>query len=89
MTGSRAAVPCSAMAHTGELHATVGADGSLKVAAPDLAHIGIHPGDAVVVVAEARRPVRSMLGMLDRGLDFGVEDQRAIRSEMAAGLGEV
>lgn len=25
---------------------------------------------------------------VDRGTDFGIEDQRAIRAEMAAGLGE-
>ena len=55
---------------------------------PQLADAGIHAGDAVVVVPERRRRVRSMLGVHDRGIDFDVEDQRAIRAEMAAGLGE-
>jgi hypothetical protein len=29
-----------------------------------------------------------MLGIHDRGIDFGVDDQRAVRAEMAAGVGE-
>ena len=29
-----------------------------------------------------------MLGIHDRGIDFDVEDQRALRAEMAVGLGE-
>jgi hypothetical protein len=67
---------------------TVGPDGSLSVAAPQLADAGIHAGDPVLVVREHRRRVRSMLGAYDRGIDFDIGDQRAIRAEMAAGLGE-
>ena len=78
----------SGMAQAAEIHVTVGPDGSLSVPAPPLADAGIHAGDAVVVVPERRRRVRSMLGIHDRGIDFDVEDQRAIRAEMAAGLGE-
>lgn len=66
----------------------VGLDGSLSVGATELADAGIHAGDPVVVVPARRRRVRSMLGIHDRGTDFGIEDQRAIRAEMAAGLGE-
>lgn len=84
----RAGSTMMTMAHTGELHTTVGADGSLKLAATDLADAGIHAGDPVLVVVESRRQVRSMLGILDRDIEFDVEDQRAIRSEMAVGLGE-
>lgn len=76
------------MAHTDEVHVKVGSDGSLSVPASQLADAGIHAGDGVVVVAERRRQVRSMLGVHDRGIEFDVEDQRAIRAEMAAGLGE-
>ncbi len=76
------------MAHTAEVHVKVGPDGSLSVPAPQLADAGIHAGDPVVVVPERRRQVRSMLGAHDRGIDFEVEDQRAIRAEMATGLGE-
>jgi hypothetical protein len=78
----------SDMAQTAEVHVKVGPDGSLSVSAPQLADAGIHAGDAVVVVPERRRRVRSIFGVHDRGTDFGVEDQRAIRAEMAAGLGE-
>lgn len=78
----------SGMVQTAEVHVTVGPDGSLSVAAPRLADAGIHAGDAVIVVPESRRRVRSMLGIHDRGTRFDVEDQRAIRAEMAAGLGE-
>jgi hypothetical protein len=77
-----------AMAQTAEVHVTVGPDGSLSVAAPQLADAGIHAGDQVVVAREHRRRVRSMLGAHDRGIDFNIEDQRAIRAEMAVGLGE-
>ena len=66
----------------------VGPDGSLSVPASQLEEAGIHAGEGVVVVPERRRRVRSMLGAHDRGIDFDVEDQRAIRAEMAAGLGE-
>ena len=76
------------MAQAAEVHVTVGSDGSLSVAAPQLADAGIHAGDPVVVVREHRRKVRSMLGAHDRGIDFDIEDQRAVRAEMAAGLGE-
>ena len=76
------------VAQTAEVHVTVGPDGSLSVAAPQLADAGIHAGDPVLVVREHRRRVRSMLGAYDRGIDFDIEDQRAIRAEMAAGLGE-
>jgi hypothetical protein len=78
----------SGMAQTAEIHVTVGPDGSLSVPAPRLADAGIRAGDPVVVVPERRRRVRSMLGIHDRGIDFGVDDQRAIRAEMAAGVGE-
>jgi hypothetical protein len=78
----------SGMARTAEIHVTVGPDGSLSVPATRLADAGIHAGEAVVVVLEPRRRVRSMLGAHDRGVDFDVEDQRAIRAEMAVGLGE-
>jgi len=71
-----------------EVHVKVGPDGSLLVPASQLAGAGIHPGDSVVVAPEHRRRVRSMLGVHDRGIDFDVEDQRDIRAEMAAGLGE-
>jgi hypothetical protein len=48
------------VAQTAEVHVTVGPDGSLSVAAPQLAHAGIHAGDPpVVVVREHRRRVRS------------------------------
>jgi hypothetical protein len=76
------------MAQAAEVHVTVGPDGSLSVAAPKLADAGIHAGDQVVVAREHRRRVRSMLGAHDRGIDFNIEDQRSIRAEMAAGLGE-
>ena len=76
------------MAHTAEVHVKVGPDGSLSVPAPQLADAGIHAGDRVVVVPERPRRVRSMLGVHDRGIEFEVDDQRAIRAEMAAGLGE-
>ena len=76
------------MAQAAEIHVTVGPDGSLSVPAPPLADAGIHAGDVVRLVPERRRRVRSMLGIHDRGIDFEVEDQRAIRAEMAAGLGE-
>ncbi len=66
----------------------VGPDGSLSVPASELADAGIHPGDAVVVAPDRRRRVRSMLGVHDRGIDFDVEDQCALRAEMGAGLGE-
>ena len=75
-------------AHTVEVHVKVGPDGSLLVPASQLAEAGIHAGDPVVVVPERRRHVRSMLGVHDRGIDFDVEDQRAIRAEMGTGLGE-
>jgi len=78
----------SGMTQTAEVHVTVGQDGSLSVPAPRLADAGIHAGDAVIVVPERRRRVRSMLGIHDRGIHFDVDDQRAIRAEMAAGLGE-
>jgi len=78
----------SCMAQAAEVRVTVGSDGSLSVPAPRLADAGIHAGDAVIVVSERRRRVRSMLGVHNRGIDFDVEDQRAIRAEMAAGLGE-
>jgi hypothetical protein len=29
-----------------------------------------------------------MLGLHDRGIEFTVEDERAVRADMAAGLGE-
>ncbi len=64
----------------------VGPDGSLSVPASRLAEAGIHAGEGVVVVPERRRRVRSMLGAHDRGIEFDVEDQRAIRAEMAAVL---
>ena len=76
------------MAKTAEVHAIVGLDGSLLVGATELGDAGIYPGDPVVVVPARRRRVRSMLGIHNRGTDFGIEDQRAIRAEMAAGLGE-
>lgn len=76
------------MTQVAEVHVTVGPDGSLLVTASQLAGAGIHAGDSVVVAPEHRRRVRSMLGVLDRGIDFDVEDQRDIRTEMAAGLGE-
>jgi hypothetical protein len=76
------------MAQTAEIHVTVGPDGSLSVPAPPLADAGMHAGDAVVVIPERTRRVRSMLGIHDRGIDFDVEDQRALRAEMAVGLGE-
>lgn len=76
------------MAEAVEIHVTVGPDGSLSVPAPPLANAGIHAGDAVVVIQERRRRVRSMLGIHDRAIDFDVEDQRAIRAERAVGLGE-
>jgi hypothetical protein len=76
------------MAKTAEVHAMVGPDGSLLVGATQLADAGIHAGEPVVVVPERRRRVRSMLGIHQRGTDFGIDDQRSIRAEMAAGLGE-
>jgi hypothetical protein len=76
------------MTQAAEVHVTVGPDGSLSVGAPQLADAGIHAGDSVVVVREHQRRVRSMLGAHDRGIDFRIEDQRAIRAEMATGLGE-
>jgi hypothetical protein len=76
------------MAQAAEIHVTAGPDGSLSVSASKLADAGIHAGDAVVVAPERRRRVRSMLGIHDRGIEFELEDQRAIRAEMAAGLGE-
>jgi hypothetical protein len=78
----------SGVAQAAEIHVTVGPDGSLSVPAPPLADAGIHAGDAVVVIPEHRRRVRSMLGVHDRRIDFDVEHQRAIRAEMAVGLGE-
>jgi hypothetical protein len=76
------------MAQAAEVHVTVGPDGSLSVAAPQLENAGIHAGDPVVVAREHRRKLRSMLGAHDRGIDFDIEDQRGVRAEMAAGLGE-
>ena len=76
------------MAQAAEIHLTEGTDGSLSVPASKLADAGIHAGDAVVVAPERRRRVGSMLGIHDRGIEFELEDQRAIRAEMAAGLGE-
>jgi len=76
------------VSHTAEVRVKVGPDGTLSVPAPQLADAGIHAGDDVVVVPERRRRVRSMLGAHDRGIDFDVDHQRAIRSEMADGLGE-
>jgi hypothetical protein len=76
------------MAQAAEVHVTVGPDGSLSVAAPQLENAGIHAGDQVVVARKHRRKLRSMLGAHDRGIDFDIEDQRGIRAEMATGLGE-
>ena len=76
------------MAQAAEVHVTVGPDGSLSVAAPQLKDAGIHAGDTVVVAREHRRRVRSMLGAHDRGIEFDIEDQRGVRAEMAVGLGE-
>jgi hypothetical protein len=76
------------MAQAAEVHVTVSPDGSLSVAAPQLEDAGIHAADTVVVARERRRKVRSMLGAHDRGIDFNIEDQRAVRAEMAVGLGE-
>jgi hypothetical protein len=76
------------VSHPAEVRVKVGANGALLVPATQLANAGIHAGDDVVVVPEQRRQVRSMLGAHDRGIKFDVEDQRAIRAEMADGLGE-
>jgi hypothetical protein len=76
------------LSQTAEVHVKVGPDGSLSVPASQLAEAGIHAGEGVVVVPERRRRIRSMLGAHDRGVDFDVEDQRALRAEMGAGLGE-
>jgi hypothetical protein len=48
------------MTNTAEVHVTVGPDGSLSVAAGQLADAGIDAGDQVVVVPEKRRRVRSI-----------------------------
>jgi hypothetical protein len=89
MGGQRGAVgTLKSMAQAAEVHVTVSPDGSLSVAAPQLENAGIHAGDPVVVARERRRKVRSMLGAHDRGIEFNIEDQRAVRAEMAAGLGE-
>ncbi len=76
------------MTNTAEVHVMVGPDGSLSVAAAELANAGIYAGDPVVVMPRRQRQVRSMLGVHDRGIEFTVEDQRAVRADMAAGLGE-
>jgi hypothetical protein len=76
------------MAQAAEIHLTEGTDGSLSVPASKLADAATYAGDAVVVAPERRRRVGSMLGIHDRGIEFELEDQRAIRAEMAAGLGE-
>ncbi|MHB1534978.1 MAG: hypothetical protein ACYC1D_10295 [Acidimicrobiales bacterium] len=76
------------MSQTAEVHVKVGRDGSLSVPASQLAEAAIHAGEGVLVVSERRRRIRSMLGVHDRGIDFDVKDQRALRTEMGAGLGE-
>ncbi|MGH3260782.1 MAG: hypothetical protein ACRDNS_02190 [Trebonia sp.] len=76
------------MTRSSALHVRVGSDGTLSVAAPQLAGAGIEPGDTVLIVPEGGRPVRSMLGVHDSGVEFEVDDQRALRAEMAGGLGD-
>jgi hypothetical protein len=78
----------AAIAQAAKVHVTEGPDGSLSVPASKLADVGIYAGDAVVVAPEPRRRVRSMLGIHDPGIEFELEDQRAIRAEMAGALGE-
>ncbi|MGH8910338.1 MAG: hypothetical protein ACRD0K_28545 [Egibacteraceae bacterium] len=70
------------------LDVTVGDDGSLRVAAAELAARGVRPGDRVRVLPLAKRRIRSMLGVHARGVGFTDEHLRALRREMGEGIGE-
>ncbi len=77
------------MTNTAEVHVMVGPDGSLSVAAAELANAGIYAGDPVVVMPRRQRQVRSMLGVHDRGIEFTVENQRAVRAEWPPGWARI
>jgi hypothetical protein len=66
----------------------VGDDGSLHVAADQLARGGVGPGDHVRVVRVGKRAMRSMLGAHARNVGFTDEHLRDIRHDLSKAAGE-
>jgi hypothetical protein len=80
----------SGAAQAAEIHVTVGPDAALshflRLRSPRPEYM--RGGDAVVVIPERRRRVRSMLGIHDRSLASMLRTSAQFRAEMAVGLGE-
>ena len=70
----------------------VGPDGALVVSAQELERVGAHAGDRVRVQTLPRRRIPSMLGsgahVTGPPDGFKDDDLRALRREMAEGLGD-